>query len=155
MKDYDPKEFKVVALRDCPVPESMKICEQPQQIADYWHLHVATHPWFTPDRECLVMLLLNTRKRVLGHHLVGIGTIDSVLIDPRILFRCALIAGASAIALAHNHPSGIAIPSDADIVVTRDIVRAGQLLKIEVVDHVVIGAPPAFCSLRAQGYCYT
>ena len=87
MKDYDPKEFKVVALRDCPVPESMKICEQPQQIADYWQMHVATHPWFTPDRECLVMMLLNTRKRVLGHHLVGIGTIDSVLIDPRILFR--------------------------------------------------------------------
>jgi hypothetical protein len=76
MKDFNPKEFKVVALRDCPVPEAMQICEQPQQVADYWRLHIATHSYFNPDCECLVVLLLNTRRRVKGHHLVTIGTMD-------------------------------------------------------------------------------
>lgn len=155
MKNYAPKEFKIVALRDCPVPESMKICDQPQQIADYWWQHIATQPWFAPDREYLVVFFLNIRKRLLGHHLVGIGTTDCVLLDPRIIFRCALMAGASAIVLAHSHPSGIPTPSEADIVATRDLIRAGQLIKIDVVDHVVIGAFPNFNSLRAQGYCYT
>src|ERR1039458_10280689 len=64
MTDYNPKEFKVVALRDCPVPEHMQICEQPQQVVDYWRMHIATHPYFNPDCECLVVLLLNIRRRV-------------------------------------------------------------------------------------------
>src|SRR5208337_393964 len=76
MTDFNPKEYKVVALRDCPVPEQMQICEQPQQVADYWRMHIATHPYFNPDCECFVVLLLNTRLRVKGHHLVSIGTMD-------------------------------------------------------------------------------
>ena len=87
MKDFNPKEFKVVALRDCPVPESMLICETPDQAADYWRLHIATHPYFNPDCECFVVLLLNTRRRVKGHHLVTIGTMDTVLVHPREVFR--------------------------------------------------------------------
>ena len=83
MKDFNPKEFKVVALRDCPVPEEMQICEQPQQVADYWRLHIATHQYFNPDCECFVVLLLNTRRRIKGHHLVTIGTMDTLLVHPR------------------------------------------------------------------------
>ena len=58
MTDLNPKEFKVVALRDCPVPESMLICETPDQAADYWRMHIATHPYFNPECECLAVLLL-------------------------------------------------------------------------------------------------
>jgi DNA repair protein RadC len=139
MKDYDPKEFKVVALRDCPVPDEMKICEQPQQVADYWRMHIVTHPYFNPDCECFVVLLLNTRKRVKGHHLVSIGTMDTILVHPREVFSVAIAMKAAAIVLIHNHPSGDSTPSDADIKVTRDLIRAGQLLKIEVTDHVIMG----------------
>jgi hypothetical protein len=53
MTDFNPKEFKVVALRDCPVPESMQICETPDQAAEYWRMHIATHPYFNPECECL------------------------------------------------------------------------------------------------------
>jgi DNA repair protein RadC len=67
------------------------------------------------------------------------------------VFRTAIVTSAAAIVLAHNHPSGDATPSEADIKVTRDLQRAGQLLKIEVLDHVVIGRPN-FSSLRAMGY---
>ena len=77
MTDLNPKEFKVVALRECPVPESMLICETPDHAADYWRLHIATHPYFNPDCECLVVLILNTRRRVKGHQLVTIGTMDT------------------------------------------------------------------------------
>ena len=151
MTDFNPKEFKVVALRDCPVPESMLICETPDQAADYWRLHIATHPYFNPDCECLAVLLLNTRRRVKGHQLLTIGTIDTLLVDSRVVFRSAVIASASAIVLLHNHPSNDPTPSQADIKVTRDLIRAGQLLKIEVLDHVIIGNPSR-SSLREAGY---
>ena len=154
MKDYDPKEFKVVALRDCPVPEDMKICEQPQQVADYWRMHITTHPYFNPDCECFIVLLLNTRKRVRGHHLVSIGTMDTVLVHPREVFSVAVAMKAASIVLIHNHPSGDPTPSEADIKVTRDLIRAGQLLKIEVTDHVVMGNP-GHSSLRGLGYFWT
>lgn len=154
MIDFNPKEYKVVALRDCPVPEQMQICEEPQQVADYWRMHIATHPYFNPDCECLVALLLNTRRRVKGHHLVSIGTMDTLLVHPREVFRTAIVICASAIALAHNHPSGDPTPSEADAKVTRDLIRAGQLLKIEVVDHVIIGGTN-HSSLRALGYFYS
>lgn len=151
MKDYNPKEFKVVALRDCPVPEQMKICEEPQQVAEYWRMHITTHPYFNPDCECFVVLLLNTRRRVKGHHLVSIGTMDTILIHPREVFSVAVAMKAAYIILIHNHPSGDPTPSEADIKVTRDLIRAGQLMKIEVTDHVIIGNPN-FSSLRGLGY---
>jgi DNA repair protein RadC len=152
MTDYNPKEFKVVALRDCPVPEEMAICTTPQQVAEYWRLHIVNHPYFNPDCECFVVLLLNARKRVKGHHLVSIGLLDTVLVHAREIFSVAIVMKAAAIVLAHNHPSGEPTPSEADIKVTRDLIRAGQLLKIEVVDHVIIGTVPPFHSLKELGY---
>jgi len=154
MKDLNPKEYKVVALRDCPVPDEMKICEQPQQVVDYWRLHIATHPYFNPDCECMVVLLLNTRRRVKGHHLVSIGTMDMILVHPREVFSVAVAMKAAFIVVIHNHPSGDPTPSEADIKVTRDLIRAGQLLKIEVTDHVVIGNP-GHSSLRGLGYFHS
>ena len=74
-----------------------------------------------------------------GHQLLTIGTLDTILVHPREVFRCAIIVAASKIALAHFHPSGEPQPSDADIKVTRDLIRAGQLLKIEVLDHIILG----------------
>jgi DNA repair protein RadC len=97
--------------------------------------------------------MLNTRRRVKGHQLVTIGTMDTLLVHPREVFRGAVIAGASAIVMMHNHPSGESTPSEADIKVTRDLIRAGQLIKIEVIDHVVIGNPK-HSSLRELGYFY-
>jgi hypothetical protein len=147
------KEYKVVALRECPLPESLLVCENPDQAADYWRLHVATNPYFNPECECFVVLLLNTRRRVKGHQLVTIGTMDTLLVHPREVFRVAVISSASAVILMHNHPSGDPSPSEADIKVTRDLIRAGQLMKIDVLDHVIMGNPNR-SSLRELGYFY-
>jgi DNA repair protein RadC len=146
-------EFKIVSLRECPLPEEMQVCDTPARAAQYWTLHVQDNPYYNPECECFAVLLLNTRRRVKGHQLLTIGTADTLLVHPREVFRLACMCSASAIVLMHNHPSGEATPSEADIKVTRDLIRAGQLMKIEVLDHVIMGRP-SFSSLRELGYFY-
>jgi DNA repair protein RadC len=151
--DFNPKEYKVMALRDCPVPENMQLCTSSEQIAKYWRLHIAAHPYFDSECECFVVVLLNARKRVKGHQLLTVGTLDTVHVDIRTVFRSAIIAATCAIVLVHNHPSGDPAPSEADIAVTRKLKHAGDLLSIDVVDHVIIGHPK-HSSLRELGYLY-
>ena len=148
-----PHEYKVTSLRECPTPENLQLCDTPDKAADYWRMHIATHPHFNPDCECLAVLILNTRRKVKGHHLVSIGTMDTLLTHPREIFRVAIATAAAALIVMHNHPSGESTPSDADIKVTRDLIRAGQLLKIEVLDHVIVGNGNR-ASLRELGYFY-
>lgn len=151
MRNLNPKEFKVISLRECPLPESMWLCDTPEKAADYWRANIASHPYLNPECECMVVLMLNTRRRVKGHQLLTIGTLDTLLVHPREVFRGAIVAAASAVILMHNHPSGEPMPSEADIKVTRDLIRAGQLLKIEVLDHVIMGTGN-HRSLRELGY---
>lgn len=112
---------------------------------------------FVQDVETLQVLLLNSRRRLIRVEEVTHGTIDTLLVHAREVFRPAITANAAAIVLAHNHPSGDPSPSEADIKVTRDLIRAGQLLKIEVLDHVILGRSTTqrakdFSSLRELGY---
>ena len=148
------KEYKVVTLRECPLPDLLQICDTPDKAAEYWKLTVATNPYFNPDCECFVVLMLNTRRKVKGYQLVSMGTLDTILVHPREVFRAAIISASAAVVIMHNHPSGDPAPSEADIKVTRDLIRAGQLLKIEVLDHVIIGNPNR-SSLRELGYFYS
>jgi DNA repair protein RadC len=108
--------------------------------------------------ETLQVLLLNTRHKLIRVEEISDGTLDTILVHPREVFKSAIAANAHAIVLAHNHPSGDPTPSEADIKVTRDLIRAGQLLKIEVLDHIIIGRATAerakdYSSLRELGYC--
>jgi DNA repair protein RadC len=105
------------------------------------------------------VVLLNTRRRLIGVEKVSAGTLDTILVHAREVFRPAIAANASAIVLVHNHPSGDPTPSEADIKVTRDMIRAGQVLKIDVLDHVILGQrtqerPKDYVSLRELGYFY-
>lgn len=155
-----PCEYKVIALRECPSSESLRLCDTPDKAAEYWRAHVKAHPYFTPEQECFVVLLLTARRKTKGHVLVSIGTLDEIHIHPREVFRAAIIAGAAAIVLMHNHPSGDPHPSEADIKTTRDMIRAGQLLKIDVLDHVIMGQrlpehERGYASLRELGFFYT
>ena len=154
-----PYEYKVTPLRECPTPADLMECDTPEKAAAYWRTHVPTHPYFNPECECFVVLMLNTRKRVKGHYLVSIGTMDTILVHPREVFRLAIMTASAGLVLVHNHPSGDPTPSEADIKVTRDLIRAGQLLKIEVLDHVILGRatvdrPKDFSSLRELGYFF-
>jgi DNA repair protein RadC len=97
-----PHEYKVMPLRECPTPENLQMCDTPDKAAEYWQRHVATHPHFNPECECFVVLMLNTRRRVKGHYLVSIGTMDTILVHPREVFRLAIMTSAAAIVLMHN-----------------------------------------------------
>ena len=128
------------------------LLDTPERIADL--LREESRP---QDVEQFRVVLLNTRRRLIGLETISQGTLDTLLVHPREVFKRAIAANASAVVLVHNHPSGDPTPSEADIKVTRDLIRAGQLLKIEVLDHVIIGRSTVerqkdYVSLRELGY---
>jgi len=107
--------------------------------------------------ETFQVLLLNTRRRLIDIVKISEGTLDTILVHPREVFKSAIAANAAAVILTHNHPSGDPSPSEADIKVTRDLIRAGQLLKIDILDHIILGRATQerqrdFISLRELGY---
>ena len=89
-------------------------------------------------KEHLRGLYLDSHYQLIHDEIISIGSLTSNIIHPREVFRPALEYSASAVILAHNHPSGIAKPSEADIMITRQIVEAGKILGISLLDHVVI-----------------
>ncbi len=110
--------------------------------------------------ETFQSILLNTRRRLIRVEQISQGTLDTILVHPREVFRSAIAANAHALVIVHNHPSGDPTPSEADIKVTRDLIRAGQLLKIDVLDHIILGRasqdrPKDYVSLRELGYFYS
>ncbi|MBI5090930.1 MAG: JAB domain-containing protein [Candidatus Hydrogenedentes bacterium] len=103
------------------------------------------------DREQMVCLHLNTKNRPIGRQTVSIGTLNATLVHPREVFKAALIAdgsGASNIILTHNHPSGDTTPSREDDEITRKIARAGALLGVPLLDHVIVAPGGGFFSYR-------
>jgi DNA repair protein RadC len=96
------------------------------------------------------VVLLDTKHRVLRTTVISIGTLDASIVHPREVFREAAAAGASALVLFHNHPSGDPEPSPEDVHLTRRLVAAGLLMGIDVIDHVVL-ADVRYCSLKEKG----
>ena len=107
--------------------------------------------------ETFQAVLLNARRRLIRVERISDGTLDTILVHPREVFRSAIAANAHAVVIVHNHPSGDPTPSESDIRATRDLIRAGQLLKIDLLDHVILGRmtdhrPKDWASLRELGY---
>jgi DNA repair protein RadC len=91
------------------------------------------------DRERFYAVLVDVRQQIVGIDEVAIGDMTGVSVHPREAFRSAVLAGASAVIFAHNHPSGDPTPSDDDVNLTRHLATVGKVLGIPVLDHVVIG----------------
>lgn len=130
------------------------LLDTPERVADYLREEMRCL-----DIETFHVLMVTTRRRLIAAERLSQGTLDTLLVHPRQVFRRAIAANAAAIILAHNHPSGDPSPSEADVKVTRDLIRAGQLLKIDVLDHIILGRRTADCtrdytSLRELGYFY-
>jgi DNA repair protein RadC len=96
------------------------------------------------------VVLLDTKHRVLRTSLLSVGTLDASIVHPREVFREAASGGAAAIIVFHNHPSGDPRPSPEDVALTRRLIRAGEMMGIDVLDHVII-AESRFHSLRENG----
>jgi len=102
------------------------------------------------DREHFWALLLNTKNQVLSKEVISIGTLNSSAIHPRELYKAAIRRSAAGVILVHNHPSGDPTPSQQDIEVTKRLIEAGNIIGINVLDHLVIG-DNKFVSFKARG----
>lgn len=89
-------------------------------------------------REQMILLLLNRANKIVGYEQVSVGGITGTVCDPRVIFNTALNCNATAIVLAHNHPSGNINPSSADIQMTQKIKDGGELLDIKLLDHIIL-----------------
>lgn len=98
----------------------------------------------TEKREVFLLVALSTKLEVIREIEVSVGTLNESLVHPREVFREAIREAAHAVVLAHNHPSGDCLPSEADIYITGRLVRAGEVLGIKVLDHIIVGRDKYF-----------
>ena len=96
------------------------------------------------------MLCLTVKHQLLAYHELGRGTIDTVSVSPRDVFKTALLANAAAIAVAHNHPSGDPTPSPNDIALTRTLAAGAVLMGIQLLDHIIL-AEGRYYSFKESG----
>lgn len=129
------------------------------QAAPFQHKIVVSSPQVIAKRliprmrhlrtETFMVILLNTANQILRDVVVGEGSLNAVIIHPREVFRLAIAESAASIIVAHNHPSGNTEPSKEDIAITRQLVEAGRIVDIRVLDHLII-AGDEFTSLAER-----
>lgn len=90
------------------------------------------------DREVMYSLNLDQKGKVINVHMVSMGSSNQLIIDPKNIFKAALLSNADSILLMHNHPSGNVNPSEIDIATTKDLYRACRLLGLKLVDHIIV-----------------
>lgn len=101
--------------------------------------------------EVFGVLCLNTRNQLIAYHQVSRGLLDQTLAGPREIFQVALLANASGLVLGHNHPSGDPSPSADDLSLTERLVKAGKVMGINVLDHIIVGHDGRYLSLKELG----
>lgn len=101
------------------------------------------------DRECVLVGLLNVKLMLFSLEVVSIGSLTGTLTHPREIFKPAIVKSAYGIIVIHNHPSGDTTPSEEDVRITTRLIKAGEILGIPLIDHIIIGANE-YCSLRSK-----
>ena len=138
-------KLKVVSIRlvDEPPLYSRKNMRNPSEVIVVMQEELNKY-----DRELFCILNLKAKGQVINLNIVSMGSLQQAIVHPREVFKSAILANASSIILLHNHPSGDCQPSEADIDVTKRLIGAGELLGIEVLDHIVIGEQKEYFSFK-------
>jgi len=144
MKNIAVFRLSLIKDRSLPYAKASHVL-RPHDVHDLIHVYLQGI-----DREHFIVVFLAADSKVIGINTVSIGTLTESLVHAREEFKGAILANAASIICAHNHPSGTAFASEADISVTHKLVEAGKLLGIPVEDHVVV-AEESFFSFRQQG----
>lgn len=126
----------------CTAGNRTKKFQSPELIADFYMERLRLK-----DQETVWCLMLDTKNHFLGEKMISQGSVNASLVPIREIFVLALSYKAVSIVLVHNHPSGDCTPSEEDIIVTRKVAQAGDLLGIHLMDHIIIG-DRCYCSLR-------
>lgn len=148
-------EFKVMRMQECP--NDAAIADNPERVVSYLLAMLPTSIRWNTDTENLGIVFLTARRKPIGFEIISNGTLDTLLVHPREVFKPAILMNACSIVLFHNHPGGDPSPSEVDIRVTRNLIKAGELLRIAVLDHLILGEstperPAGYISLRELGY---
>lgn len=121
------------------------VIRSPRDVADYMMARLRYE-----NKEYFISMLLNTKNQVLASPTISIGSLNASIVHPREIFREAIHYAAASIILIHNHPSGDPNPSKEDLFVTEKLMKAGTLMDIAVLDHVIIG-DNKYISLKESG----
>ncbi len=151
-KDLDiplGKAVQIVACAELGRRFFEKSAHGPQVIRTAKDVYEYLYDMRNLPKEHLRGIYLDTHHRIVHDEVISIGTINGNLIHPREVFKPAIEHGAAVVVLAHNHPSGITTPSQADIDITNHIIEVGKIIGIPLVDHVVIGKD-SFISIEAE-----
>lgn len=142
MPNHQPGLFRIPHIKTMRVSEaevSDLQCSSAEQVVQIWRETVACEPIYDPEKEFFVLFCLNRKNRLKSYQIVSIGTQNSSLVHPREVLRPAIVQAASAIVVAHNHPSGDPSPSSADIQITRQLREAARTVGIDLLDHIIVG----------------
>ena len=131
-QNYKGMRCRVCLVRESTSDEIIKINSE----SDAYEL--VKDELVNSDREILLSIMLTVRNDLIGVETVSIGSITASTTTPRELFKSAILANAVAIILCHNHPSGELVPSNGDIKITKQLIAAGELLGIKVLDHLIV-----------------
>jgi len=129
-KIYDIKlQFSLVK------EDTVEVCSSPQGVVNYMQGAFDTYP----EQESFWVVALNRKNFPKGRQMISLGSQTATVAQPLEVFRSAVLMGATAIVVVHNHPSGDPAPSSADFQITRKLREAGKVLDIEMLDHIIIG----------------
>jgi DNA repair protein RadC len=132
-------------LAKAALPEATTI-RSPEDIADYMMEDLRYL-----QKEHFICIFLNTKNHIIGQETLSIGSLNATIVHPREVFRAAIQRSAASIICVHNHPSGDPTPSPEDIAMTERLMEAGNLIGIEVLDHIIIG-DQTHVSLKQRGF---
>jgi DNA repair protein RadC len=137
----------VITVRKVPIirDANRKAVREPDNIVPNFRQFIGE-----TDREHFVVAHLDTRNRLIHLETISIGSLNASIIHPREVFTAAVLLKSNGLILCHNHPSGEPTPSEDDIEMTRRLCKSGELLGIEVLDHIILGDTTHF-SFREAG----
>lgn len=143
------KIYEVVTIKQVVREiESVKIVRSPEHVAELGFELIGEE-----DRENFLVMCLNTKGYVIAVHKAHIGDINSSIVNPREVFKTAILNNAASVIFCHNHPSTDTQPSPQDVEVTERLAKAGEILGIEVLDHLIVTPiPHKWLSLKEKGY---
>lgn len=126
--------YRVQLVRETAIPTARNQFRQAQDVA-----HLLWQVLDRVDREHFIVIPVDRKNRLIGINTVSVGSLTASIVHMRETFKAAILSNAAAIVCGHNHPSGVPKPSAEDRRLTRRLARAGHLLGIELLDHVIIG----------------
>lgn len=149
LKTYTIESFKIKYMAEKPLPKKKDLLNVPEKVVSAFKNLVNEFDGGM-SVEHFGVFFLNVQNELIGFKMFNTGTIDQVAVYPRMIIHTALMVGASALILCHNHPSGYSDPSEDDKRLTRSIKDAGSLFDIRCLDHIVVSAEN-YSSFLARG----